>query len=73
MASRMMHLAVAKKLLEEFPVQDVIFFFTEEMADAFIELAVNVCRKEMKAIRSGGVLLDEMEYTWSSEMIVQSG
>lgn len=48
-----------------------IFFFTEEMADTFIGLAVNVCGQELKAIRSGGALLDEMEYTWSSKMIVQ--
>lgn len=48
-----------------------IFFFTEGMADTFIEIAVNVCREELKALLSGGALLDEMEYTWSSEMIVQ--
>lgn len=111
MASRIMHLAVAKKLLEEYPLQDENRFkvgvilpdvyyrtlytvgssmksiigipdcremwsnllLTEKMAEKFIELAVNVCREEIKAIRSGGVLLDEMEYTWSSEMIVQPG
>lgn len=49
-----------------------IFFFTEEMADTFIEIAVEVCREELKALQSGGALLDEMEYTWSSEMIVQN-
>lgn len=48
-----------------------IFFFTEEMADTFIEIAVNVCREELKALQSGGALLDELEYTWSSRMIVQ--
>lgn len=49
-----------------------IFFFTEEMADVFIELAVNICRKELKALQSGGAVLDEMEYTWGSKMIVQN-
>lgn len=48
-----------------------IFFFTEEMADTFIEMAVAVCRKELKAFLSGSALLDEMEYIWGSEMIVQ--
>ena len=48
-----------------------IFFFTEKMADTFIEIAAAVCQEELKALQSGSVLLDEMEYTWSSEMIVQ--
>lgn len=51
--------------------QGEVFFFTAEMADAFIRQAVDVCREELKAIQAGGDLLNEMDYAWSSTLMIQ--
>lgn len=41
-----------------------IFFFTEKMADEYIKRASDICLQEVAAIKSGGALLDEMQYAW---------
>ena len=41
-----------------------IFFFTKEMTDEFIEEAVEVCVKEIDALRSGGAGMDMLEWAW---------
>jgi protein-tyrosine phosphatase len=42
-----------------------IFFFTENMADEYIEKAVELCLEEIRALRNKTTLLDEMQYAWS--------
>lgn len=41
------------------------------MADAFIHRAEDICREELKAIHAGGDLLNEMDYAWSSALMIQ--
>jgi hypothetical protein len=40
------------------------FFFTENMADEYIKKAVELCLKEIKALKEKSPLLDEMQYAW---------
>jgi hypothetical protein len=40
------------------------FFFTEKMADEYIERAVELCFQEIKALREKLPLLDEKQYAW---------
>ena len=44
-----------------------IFFFTKEMADEFVELAVEACAKELEALRSGGELIDGRKHAYLSK------
>lgn len=41
-----------------------IFFFTKEMADSFIHEAVEICKKEVEAIFSGGELMNQENGAW---------
>ena len=41
--------------------------FTPEMADEYLAIAIDACRKELYAIRSGLPLLDEVEMAWGKE------
>jgi hypothetical protein len=41
-----------------------VFFFTENMADEYIEKAVELCFQEIKALREKLPLLDEKQYAW---------
>ena len=41
--------------------------FTPEMADEYLAIAINACRKELNAIRTGLPLLDEVEMAWGKE------
>lgn len=43
-----------------------IFFFTEKMADEYIEEATKMCVAEIEAIRKGGYIIDEGKYAWQS-------
>lgn len=42
-----------------------IFFFTEKMADEYIEKATAMCISEVSELKTGGVLLDERQYAWA--------
>ena len=42
------------------------FFFTEKMADEYIEEATKMCVAEIEAIRKGGYIIDEGKYAWLS-------
>ncbi len=41
--------------------------FTPQMADAFLEKAIEACRREMLALRDGLPLMDEMKMAWGKE------
>lgn len=41
-----------------------IFFFTDKMADEYIEKAVELCLEEINALRNRTSLMDEMQYAW---------
>ncbi|MDF2800553.1 MAG: hypothetical protein K0S61_456 [Anaerocolumna sp.] len=41
-----------------------IFFFTEKMANEYINKAVEICLQEIKALKEKSPLLDEMQYAW---------
>ncbi len=41
-----------------------IFFFTEEMADSFIEKALDICVEEVRALSAGKRFVDEYEWAW---------
>ena len=43
---------------------DDIFFFTREMADEYIAEAVELCAKELEALRSGGKLIESYDNAW---------
>ena len=45
--------------------EEPIFFFTKEMADEFIEEAVEFCAEEVKRIRNGEQGLDMLTYAWN--------
>lgn len=45
------------------------FFFTNEMADEYIQKAIPICVKEIEALRKGSFLMDEVEYAWKSHDI----
>lgn len=47
------------------------FFFTNEMADEYIQKAIPICVKEIEALRKGSFLMDEVEYAWKSHDIVK--
>ena len=42
-----------------------IFFFTEKMADSFIEEAVEICQKEIESIFNGGQFMDQEIGAWN--------
>ena len=42
-----------------------IFFFTEKMADSFIEEVVEICQREIKSIFYGGQFMDQEIGAWS--------
>lgn len=42
------------------------FFFTGDMADAYIERATQKCIMEIKALKKGAHIIDEMAYAWDS-------
>ncbi|MBE7017423.1 MAG: hypothetical protein E7420_04620 [Ruminococcaceae bacterium] len=41
--------------------------FTPEMADEYLSIAIDACRKELRAIRKGLPLLDEIKMAWGKE------
>ena len=43
-----------------------IFFFTEAMADEFIEEAAETCRKELEALRNGTSIMDSYDLAWEN-------
>ena len=43
------------------------FFFTEEMADAYIREATDVCRGEIMSLRSGSEPTEITNYAWNSK------
>lgn len=47
--------------------EEDIFFFTENMADDFIQSAADICVKEIVAIKNGKSNIDAYEYAWKSE------
>ncbi len=42
-------------------------YFTPQMADEYLAIAINACRSELIAIREGLPLLDEVEMAWGKE------
>ncbi|MCR5033186.1 MAG: tyrosine-protein phosphatase [Lachnospiraceae bacterium] len=48
-------------------VDGEIFFFTKEMADEYIEEAVEVCMNELKALDENRPLLDGYEHAWDRQ------
>jgi len=40
------------------------FFFTDEMADEYIQWAVAFCKKELDAVKNGTYYFDEYEWSW---------
>lgn len=45
-----------------------IFFFTKEMADEYIVEAVELCSKELDALRNGGALIDGYDNAWNNRV-----
>ncbi|WP_051209308.1 tyrosine-protein phosphatase [Butyrivibrio sp. WCD3002] len=45
-----------------------IFFFTREMADEFIAEAVDICAKELDALRNGGKLIESYDNAWDNRV-----
>lgn len=45
-----------------------IFFFTEKMADEYIEKATKMCVAEIEAIRKAGYIIDEEKYAWKAHL-----
>ena len=45
-----------------------IFFFTREMADEYIAEAVELCAKELDALRNGGELIDGYDNAWNNRV-----
>lgn len=45
-----------------------IFFFTKEMADEYIAEAVEICAKELEALRSGGPLIGSYDNAWDNRV-----
>lgn len=43
-----------------------IFFFTEEMADDYIQRAADICTKELQAFYGGKQYIDEYEWAWNA-------
>lgn len=48
---------------------DEAFFFTEEMAVRYVEIAADKCRQELTALLHGGILTDPMDWTWRSDPV----
>ena len=44
-----------------------MFFFTEELADSFIHMAVDACVRELEALRTCGAGLDEYLWAWKDK------
>ena len=44
--------------------QGSVFFFTRQMADAYIRQAVEICREELSALQKGGGHMDELAFAW---------
>ena len=40
------------------------FFFTENMADEYIQWAMEYCIKELAALKNGSHYFDEYEWSW---------
>lgn len=47
--------------------QGELFFFTQELADAFIRMAVDACVKELEMFWAGGSGLDEYSWAWKNK------
>lgn len=47
--------------------QGELFFFTEELADAFIHMAIDACVKELETFWAGKVGLDEYLWAWKNK------
>ena len=41
-----------------------VFFFTRQMANAYIRQAVGICREELSAMQKGGGHMDELAFAW---------
>ena len=59
-----------KSMAEYFlPVpEEDIFFFTKEMADAYIEEAVELCLKELRALKTGEAMIESYDNAWDSKV-----
>ena len=44
--------------------QGSVFFFTRQMAHAYIRQAVEICREELSALQKGGGHMDELAFAW---------
>lgn len=49
------------------PAEGCIFFFTEEMADDYIQSACGICKKELDAFLCGQKYIDEYEWAWEAK------
>lgn len=49
--------------------QGELFFFTEELADAFIHTAIDACVKELETFWAGKVGLDEYLWAWKNKPV----
>lgn len=58
-------------LAEDFAVPGAAeaFFFTEELAAAYIDMAVAKCREELRAMQSGLPLTDPLDWTWQQDPV----
>lgn len=45
-----------------------IFFFTEKMADEYIDKSVEICLKEILAFKKGSFFFDENKWSWKSKV-----
>lgn len=45
------------------------FFFSEEMAVRYVEIAADKCRQELTALLHGGCLTDPLDWTWRSDPV----
>ena len=51
------------------PGAENAFFLTEDLAMRYVETAVENCRKELHALRHGGVLTDPLDWTWQTDPV----
>lgn len=49
--------------------QGEIFFFTEEMADTYIQMAADACDREIQALRAGKPGMDEYVRAWKNKPV----
>lgn len=74
MAARIVHHAAAERLLKcvefknsgDLTKESPTFFFTGEMADEFIEIAVDGCLNELNALQKGVSAMNEtlLAFAW---------